>query len=363
MKRAIITVLIVLSIITAFDRGRSLPRMTEITLAEPVFVIGTDRDNHHSRLTLIFEKIEAGKDTGDDGSQKYTMSSTASTAAAAMENLKKTLPRETAISTADYFLIGEAAARESLSKYTDFLHRNNALRLTASVFIVRGEAAEACEVLTDTKTLDILRNFGEFSGINAVSSELKFFELLSRRAEGNAYAVPALIFKEAGDGKTVVPSGYAVIRDDLLMGFIEAPAARGYNILRNKSSYSTIEIDRGDFHIATRLENANRRIRFDWDGDELTGITAEIEITTSVIDGGNHELDIEGIEREQKRVIFGEVLAAVNASRRYGCDFLGFGEALRMRHPLRWEKLRSNWEEIYARTPVNIEIESRLVKL
>jgi hypothetical protein len=81
MKRAVITVLIFLSAAAVFDRGRSLPVMTEITLAEPVFVIAIDKDGDDVKLTLIYGKTEAD----DDGviNAKYVRSATASTAAAA----------------------------------------------------------------------------------------------------------------------------------------------------------------------------------------------------------------------------------------------------------------------------------------
>jgi len=363
MKSAVITVLIFLAVITAFDRGRSLPRMTEITLAEPVFAIGVDKTHDSTRISLIYEKIEDSDEGGGDVNQKYIQSATASTAAAALEKLKKNSPRETAVNTADYFLIGEAAATESIDRYTDFLLRNNTLRLTSSVFIVRGEAASACEILVETGTLDILRNFGEYSGINAVSSEMKFFELLSHRAKGEAYTIPALIIKNFGNRKIAVPSGYAIIKDGNLAGFLDSGTARGYNLLKNKSTYSTIEINTDSLHFATRLENSRRRIRFEWDGDDLSGIVVDVDITTSLIDRGNAELDAAFIEEAQKRVILGELLGAVEASRQHGCDFLGFGEALRMRHPLRWERIRDNREKIYAETNVQININSKLGKL
>jgi spore germination protein KC len=356
MKRAVITVIIVLTVIAAADRGRSFPRMTEITLAEPVFVIGIDKYNDKTKLSLIYEKIEESDEGGGDINQKYIRSAVDSTAASAVETLKKNLPRETAISTADYFLIGEEAARENLMKYTDFLLRNNTLRLTASIFIVRGEAAETAEILIETRTLDILQNFGEYSGINAVSSEMKFFELLSEAAAHNSHTVPALVIKEHEGGKIAVPSGYAIIKDGVLEGFLDQGAARGYNLIKNKSVYSTIEI----MDLAVRLENASRKISFDWDGNNLTGINLDINIFTSVIDGAGIKPDITLIEKEQKRVIFGEVLCAVNASKRYGCDFIGFGEVLRMRHPLRWERIREHWRQIYINTPVKINVNSEI---
>ena len=358
MKRAVITVMIVLAVITVSDRGRSFPVMTEITLAEPVLVIGIDRDGNDVHLTLIFENIIGGEESE---SQKYTRSVTASTAAAALEKLKKSLPREASVSTADYFLIGEAAAQEDLEKYTGFLFRNNTLRLTASVFIVRGRAQTACEVLVETGTLDILQNFGEYSGINAITSEKKFFELMSDMASRRSYTVPGLVIKEHEGTDIAVPSGYAIFGDNRLHSFLDSASARGYNILRNKSVYSTIEIDIGDLHLASRLENAKRTIRFVWgDNDELVRIVVDADITTSLIDGGRG-LDAAFIEAGQRSVILGEIKEAVDASKQQGCDFVGFGEVLRMRHPLRWDRLRDNWQEIYADVPVSIKVNSRLV--
>jgi len=344
MKNSVITVLIVLSVIAVISRGNHLPRMTEITLAEPVFIIGLDRHNDDAQVSIVYEKIEAADEGGGDMNQKYTDFAVSSSPAAALEVLKKRFPREMAVSTAEYFLIGEEAAREDFNNYTDFLAKNNNLRLTASVFIVRGEALDASEILTETKTLDILRNYGEYSGIGAISSELMFYELLSLQASSNSFAVPALVIKENQDGeKIVVPSGYAVIKDGELAGFLEAGAARGYNIIKNKSVYSIVELAK--INAATRLENTKCKISFTWNGNALTGIVIDVTLFTD-----------DDYGKEPCRVIFGELQKVINASKKYGCDFLEFGEVLRMRHPLKWEKIKNNWEEIYSQIPIKINV-------
>jgi len=344
MKHSIITVLIALSVIAVISRDRYFPRMTEITLAEPVFIIGLDRHNDDAQVSIVYEKIEAADEGGGDMNQKYTDFAISSSPAGALEVLKKRFPREMAVSTAEYFLIGEEAAREDFNSYTDFLAKNNNLRLTASVFIVRGEALDAGEILTETKTLDILRNYGEYSGIGAISSKLMFYELLSLQASLNSFAVPALVIKENQDGeKIVVPSGYAVIKNGALAGFLEAGAARGYNIIRNKSVYSIVELTK--INSAIRLENAKCKISFNWDGNALTGIVIDVTLFT---DGAYN--------KEACRVIFGELQKVINASKKYSCDFLGFGEFLRMRHPVRWERIKDNWEEIYSQIPVKINV-------
>jgi Ger(x)C family germination protein len=356
MKQSIITVIIVFIVIAVMSNARYFPRMTEITLAEPVFVIGIDRHDNSARVSIVYEKIE-GADEGDNNANKKFVDYTeGSSPAAALETLKKRFPREMAISTAEYFLIGEEAAGGNLESAIDFLAKNNTLRLTSSVFIVRGEAGKVCEVLVETRTLDILRNYGEYSGINAISSSMEFYELLSESVKNNAFTVPALVIKEQNGEKIVVPSGYAVIKDGVLVGFLEADAARGYNIITNKSVYSTIELTNS---AATRLENANRKIEFRWSGDNLTCIVLNINLNTRVIDSGNNPFFFE-YEKEQNRVIFAEVQKSIAASKRLGCDFLGIGELLRMRHPLRWERIRPYWSEIYMAVPIKINVESRL---
>jgi spore germination protein KC len=360
MKQSVITVLIVFCVIAVMSNARYFPRMTEITLAEPVFVIAIDRQDNNSRVSIVYERIESVDEGGGDVNQKYVEHTVGTSPAAALETLKKRFPREMAVSTAEYFLIGEQAASQDLERYIDFLAKNHTLRLTSSVFIVRGEALEACEVLTETRTLDILRNYGEYSGINSISNEMKFYELLSRMASGSSFTVPALVFKQQDDMQIIVPSGYAIIKDGALAGFLEADAARGYNLITNKSVFSTIELGVSSngtgINAATRLENASRRFEFNWDENALTCIVINVSFNASVIDSGSGT----HYEKEQNRVIFAEVQKAVAASKRYGCDFLGIGEVLRMRHPLKWERLQYNWDEIYTQVPVRINIESRL---
>ncbi|MCL2019301.1 MAG: Ger(x)C family spore germination C-terminal domain-containing protein [Oscillospiraceae bacterium] len=355
MKRSVITVLIIFLVVGIMGGGHSLPHMTEITLAEPIFLIGLDRANKSaqaSKVSIIYEKIEAADEGGDSVNQKHTDSAEASSPAAALEALKKRFPREMATSTADYFLIGAAAA-ESLAEYIDFLKENNNLRLTASVFIVKGEASEAALILTETKTLDILRNYGEYSGIGAFSSELKFYELLSEWAGNGAFVIPTLVIKEHADEKIVVPGGYAIIKDGVLAGFIENGAARGYNIIKNKSVYSIVELN--ELNAAVRLENTESKINFNLDGNNLKEIVIDVKISAKSASKTVGE-DFTALEREQNRVILNELQKTIDASRNFGCDFLGLGEMLRMRHPLKWEQIKAHWEEIYLQTPVTINI-------
>lgn len=375
MKKPLITVLIALSVLTAANRERNLPRMTEITLAEPVFVIGVDKgEDDNVIMSLIYERIENADEGAENTNQKFVKSAEGSSAAAALEVLKRGFSREIAVSTADYFLIGEDAARESLEKYTDYLSRNNNLKLTASVFIVRGSVTEATEIITETKTLDIMRNFGQNSGVNAFSSPMMFFEFLSELAvTGRAFAVPALIigrddsrFSDAAQ-PNVVPNGYAIIDNGVLKGFLDDSASRGYNIIKNKPVRSTVEIEK--MNIAAGLETAKRNIHFNFDGDNLINITISVDITSSAVDRGVHGKEdlndpdiIKKIEKEQARVIFSEIRKTIAASKIYECDFLGIGDILRMKHPYRWHRMKSDWDEIYARTPVRIEVNSRLMK-
>ncbi|MCL1822827.1 MAG: hypothetical protein FWG44_01365 [Oscillospiraceae bacterium] len=359
MKKSIITVLIIFTVLLASSKARLLPRMTEITLAEPVFVIALDKtDENQTLLTLIYEKIESADESGENADKKYIERFTASSAAAALEEMKKRFPREIAASTADYFLIGEAAAKEDLTAYVDFLLKENTLRLTASVFIVKeASASEACEILTETLTLDVLRNFGENSGINAVSSKMAFYKLLSELAEPNrAVAVPALCFTERDGGTVVAPNGYAVVKNNELKGFLDESAARGLHILTKKSAYSAVTP--GHDGEAVRINHINRTIKFDFNNHEFSGITINVNVSASVIQGTISE----NAEKALNRFIHREIWKAVNAAKTYESDFLGFGDALKIRHPYKWESYKDNWNEIFLNTPIIINVNSTITQ-
>ncbi|MCL2108067.1 MAG: hypothetical protein FWH20_01800 [Oscillospiraceae bacterium] len=366
MKRTLLTAIITLTIIAIANRERNLPRMTEITLAEPVFAIGIDSGGGDSVImSLIYERIEDA-DSGENGGAKLVESAEDSSAAAAFEALKRKFSREIAVSTADYFLIGEAAARENLRKYTDYLSRNNNLKLTASIFIVRGSAKQAAEILTETKSLDILRNFGQNSGVNGYSAPMFFYETLSKLEHDItpcAFAVPAL---EIVGGEVVV-NGYAIISDGQLVGFLDNEISRGYNIIRGHPVYSVVEIAQKG--IAVRLESARCKVQFNFAGDELAEIIVRVNLRISSIDRGTHAKEdlntpesIAEIERIAEQVILSELRAVIAASKLHDCDFLNLGDVLRLKHPYKWEQLKDNWQEIYAETPVRIVVDSRLTK-
>jgi len=335
-----------------------------------VFVLGVDKSGDKVKLSVIYEKIEESDEGSGNPNKKYAVSTEASSSAAALQELKKQFPREIAVSAAEYFLIGEEAAKEGVSKYVDYLSKERNLRLTASVFVVKGDSGRAAEILADRKTLDTLRNYGENAGINAFSSQMAFYELLSSLAKtGNndtGFAVPALVTFEGNGGVSVRPGGYAIIKNGVLAGFLDDSAARGYNIMKNKSVYSAIEIaGRADLpNSAVKLETAGCNFSFAFNRDKLTEITVNIDIFTSAADYGNSDYSERELnlfaEKEQGRVIYSEARELINASKLYGCDFLRFGDAIRMRHPYKWEKLKDNWDNIYMNTPVRINVNSNI---
>jgi len=309
----IIAVAAVLFALAAFTPGKALPRATEITLIEPVLALGFDK----GEITFMFED--------------NTQSTHGASPAAALEAMKKQHPREVAVSAADFFLFGRNA---DISGLAEFILKAQPLRLTASVFIVQGSANSATAVLAEREALDILKNFGENSGTGAYSSLMPFYEFMSELSvPGRSFAAPAL-------NSEGVPDGYAVIKNGEVAGFLSPPASRGYNIIKNKSVYSVVG--------GARLKTAKSKISFDFDSvsDELVCININVEI--SVSETG-----------EAEGIIYEEIAQVIALSKRLESDFAGFGDLLRLKHPYRFERMKADWDDIYAQTPVKINVTGR----
>jgi hypothetical protein len=311
----VITAAVVLFLLAAFAPGKTLPSATEITLIEPVLALGFDKGEITFKLAEGIEQVRGSSETP----------------AAALEAMKQKHPREVAVSAADFFLFG---ADINLQSTADYILREQPLRLTASVFVVQGSANSALTALEEEGSLDALRNFGEHSGTGAYSSLMPFYEFMREMAvPGRSFAAPALT--SAG-----VPDGYAVIKNARVAGFLPPPASRGYNIIKNKQVYSVV----GD----NNLETARCKIRFNFSGDVLTGIDINVEISTS-----------EPATRRQRETIAEEIESAVEFAKLHEADFMGFGDLLRIRHPYRYERIKADWDGVFAELPVQINVTGR----
>ncbi|MCL2488318.1 MAG: hypothetical protein FWE80_06505 [Oscillospiraceae bacterium] len=357
MKQALAAVVGVLMIAQLYYGKDFLPARGELTDTSPAIVFGVDRDGGEVEVTLVLHNAEQGgegkmkPEDGDDGGEENNavISARAPTAAAALQKIRRRCAKSVTTGAVAFFIIGEKAAEE-LHALAGFLVRDNSFSLTSQVFIAKDGARELLGGADPESWIGGLDIYGEDSGNAAISSPYRLLELLRDLSGGGDFTVPVLLKGQEKDG--ILPDGYAVIKNGGPAGYIGREAARGYHLLTGKPVESVLDIQLPAGTAALRVEKARVSCDFNFSDAALTGIHAVVRVTV-----GAEETPAgpAGLEKAAAGVLREEIERVLALREQWGSDFLGLSGRLRMRHPVRWERMADR-ERIIAETPVTVEI-------
>lgn len=155
MRKIIIgTVLMLLLANLTGCKNSVLPQRKEIDDLQLVQVVGIDKleDSIYNCMVTIASKnleTEGGQDgsgntAGDTGSSKaqaLILTSEGKTIFDAVRKIQTHSNKTIFWGHCEYYLIGEDAARDNISKYIDFFTRDHELRIDFKVYIVKGSTA------------------------------------------------------------------------------------------------------------------------------------------------------------------------------------------------------------------------------
>ena len=263
----------------------------------------------------------------------------------------------------DQLLLGEEAALEGMEPVLDYFSRDVELGLGAQLWLVRGGSARAAieaggETGVDAR-LSTLQTDSELgvAGITRTAGEV-FSSLLE---QGCAY-LPALQVadpEETGGQTVLLETGYGVLRDGKLVGYLEGGSARGLELLAGQTAEDIIEVELPSGRAVARITGAAVRCEPVFQGEELTGLrlrcraTAELAEFRAPMDEGELDQLREALEeRESLRL-----QRVMDQLRSWGTDCTALGSQVGRADPARWENLRENWERLFSSVPLEISVQ------
>lgn len=274
----------------------------------------------------------------------------------------------------EYILLSEEAAREDVLKYIDFFIRDHEGRLNAKIAIVRNASgSEVFETNGDTPTDELLSNL--YSNIKGLSESKEilisdFIETLSSKYS-SAYLPCIQILEKGGrksggsDKKFMSLDGYAVLKGKSLSGFITGKEARGLNWIKGdiKSGIIVVNDPKGN-KISLEIIDSYVNIHTEMQED-IPIVTVNVKTSSNIgeIQGQLDVLDkksISQLEKQQADTIRAEIESAINFSKQNNVDILGFGDKVYHQHPMKWERIKDNWDKMFPRINVKIEIETKI---
>jgi spore germination protein KC len=360
-----------------------LPARGEIEEFEVMRVVGMDRskeDPSNMEITYITEssKQSGSGDAGSGGGPKEygIMSSSGHTLFEAQRKLKSHSDRKMFLGYVDFILIGEEAAKEDFSKYFDFLTRDHELRFSPRVFIIKDGTAKdfmrqttsvdkyVADRLDNVKAdIENLSNFDEVT-VNEVISMLD-----DNSSTGTV--IPALKAVEIKDemiigGKLaeqdIETSGYAVLKDFKLVGFIDESISTGYNFLISKVKSCPVSVrDQTGQYVALEVINETTKVKTHFNGGTLEGVTYDTHIYVN-IDEQHSKNDIytqEGIDHLDAALsdaIRSQMEQVLARSKEFGVDCTALGEHIRFNNPYKWERIKDRWKELYPNLKIDVRV-------
>ena len=272
-------------------------------------------------------------------------------------------------------IVGEEAAREGIAEFLDYVERAPALRLDTRLFIVCGDDAKG--LITGSSATSGAYNVTELlnSLIRDVESrgEGRVFDI-SEIAQGLAtggsalvYAIKAaqtegIIFSEHPE-ITIIPAGYAILKNGLLVGFLQGEEAYGVNLLQGRAYHIITEVEAPD-GARVSVEIASEGLQFfpSWaETGALERLDAEIRLQASILDvkGGidlNSPETISSLNAQISARSEKWASGVLETSRELGADFLGLGAMLRRQAPVRFSQMPDGWPETLKTLEMGVRV-------
>jgi len=318
-------------------------------------------------LYVEFATIQAGQSgtSGGSGSapKYFLVKGHGRTLPEARLNLELQLDMPLYISGVRTLLLTENFAKEHLVEYLYRLRADEAYRKKVITLVTRDSLDALFKTLIEQNlsvgystenTVQTLESSGE--GFSRTTSRL--LENLTDTYTG--ILIPCIGLQE----KEIALTGYSVVNDTKVIGFIPINACKGLNILKTDKakSYYAIPFNQMQYTVETLLSKRKIKASFE-NGVPAFKISLSFEAT---LEYGDKKLpynfdaaDNEALTAQLKQMIDQDVRDAIyQAQTTFRTDYLQLDDAFRVAYPVIAESM--DWNEAFARAAITPEVEVSL---
>lgn len=323
----------------------------------PVQTIGLD----HSAGSVVMS-VSTG--IGPSGDPPLVMTGRGAGIEDAVTQLQNTSPRdELFYAHVRYLLLGAGMTADGIAPVLEWIERSPTMRIDTPVFAVRGDAAEAVTASGETTDVTMLLSSLEQEERTRGQHIYTLREIATAQYErGNALCLavelhPAQDAIERGSDAevSIVPTGYAVLRDGVLLAYLTEEETMGTALLAYGENGAHVTAAGNVLSLTDGRATASGQ----WDDRTLTGIRIECKLQAGILErepGG--ETDLARIESVLAETAAGWLKAAAERSQALGCDFLDLGTAVRKNAP--GKKPPEDWETLFPTLPVTVSVTAHI---
>lgn len=343
-----------------------------------VTALGVDRGSDGRLLAsaqIVVPRVAGAQRVAGGGGREespvFVAGAEGRTVAEAVSMLSNAAGRNLNFAFMELIVIGRELAAEGIAPVTDWVGRSRELRLRTLIGVADGTAREVIEA--PGAGLD--RIPGTYLASSVAVSELNnsrivrtsvFDFLHDVSLKGREPLAMRITVSRTGGKKQAQVSGCAVFRGYRLAGWLNETESRGYLWVTGKIGRGTVSGTLpGGKPAAYTIRGSKTKIAVAFTGD---GPAFRVKIAMKSNLGEVHDpdlkldrpQDLEELEPLLADSVAREAKAALARARELNADIFGLGEALRRRHPAQWKEIKDDWDNIFGRVPVEVEVEASI---
>ena len=267
----------------------------------------------------------------------------------------------------DQLLLGEETAVLGVDPVVDYLAREAELGLGVQVWAVRGgTAGQAIRTAGGKGVPERLAQLNTDSELGAANIGRSAAELMTVLARGGSTYLPALELLNAreGDGgeggeQTLVPNGYAILRQGKLVCWVDDDTARGIELMEEQTFGQVADLTLADgAKVSLTVEEVRTGCRPVFRGEELVGLDVTCTLSARVAQTGRrlNESDLQQLQQNLERMEGERMVQALELGQYWDADYLGLERRVQMARPDRKQAVQEQWEESFRSLDIRVEV-------
>lgn len=264
----------------------------------------------------------------------------------------------------DQLLLGETLTQRGVEDVLDYFARDVELGLGTQVWAVRGSAADAVATGSETGVEARLDTLNTDSQMGSAGITRTVGEVLSQLLEEGGAFLPTLSVAGEGEG-ALVETGYAVLRGDVLAGFLEGEQARGLELLAGRPGADVFRGTVGTDWAVLRLGGARTAIRLLSEEGQVTGLQVDCTLTADLAESSRSFTDdeLQALCRQLEDRSRQRMEGTLTALMQWQSDCLALGRRAGMSAPALWAQVEEQWQTLFPRLGTQVDVKAHVRRI
>lgn len=321
-------------------------------------------------FTVEVGKAQKSKSGGDNNSKSapyMLLTATDKTMLLAMQQFRFKNSRELFLHPNQVIIFGQELAAQGLGPVLDMFIRDHESRLEVWAFVADGTAGDILSVETKQEPIPaaaVARLMENASGISKYYGT-KMIELFSRLADkGTSTVIPIIKKIEEPDNTGLALSGCAVFNNDKMVGTLSEDETQGYIFAMGDVEDGLLEVPMPEGTAVLEISNLSAKASpMLKDGRITIKLTVNALLAIGELQGfKKKKMDelMPQIEKAAADKIVKEIAGTFVKTQLLKTDIYGYGLSIYKKYPKEWEKMKDDWDNIYAGIELQLKVKTQL---